>query len=301
MKKIFYFAFLSFFFSASTRAQTVTVSGACITGTVTLDPIGDIDGRPAYESAGTVDGFPDVQIDVYWLPAPDNLWVLAFDGQPYFQNSCDVAMPPSTNSSTCPWTAVSGQTCTGTDPLTVMGTGTLAVKITGFTAQKNSQEVVLKWQTASEINNKGFEIQRSLDGISWNKIGFVADTINSSVERNYQFTDFRPLPGKNYYRLVQYDLDNKATYSLVVTVKFLQSSFYSLLNNPGKGLFKLNIEPTSERINLTVIDQGGRRIMNQGYIGAGLHTIDITNYPAGIYLLRIQKGTNLFTERLIKL
>ncbi|MEO6289280.1 MAG: hypothetical protein ABIO76_05140, partial [Ginsengibacter sp.] len=196
MKRNFYLLLITLICASSLTAQTVDVSGECMTGTITLDPIADIDGKSAYEGTGTVDGIPDIQINVFWMPAPDNLWVLAFSGQPYFQNTCDIAMPPETGGTTCVWTAVSGQTCTGGTPLVIGGTGTLDVKISGFTARKNNKEIELNWQTAGEINNKGFEIQRRTDGSNWTKIGFVNGSINSSIERNYQFTDIEPSSGK---------------------------------------------------------------------------------------------------------
>lgn len=300
MKNLFYLLLFIFFHITSPKAQTVIVSGQCITGNITLNSIGDIDGKPAYESTGTVEGIAGVQVDVYWL-TPDNLWVLAFDGQPYFQNSCNTALPPSTPSS-CDWTPVTGQTCTGVDPLTITGTGTLAVKITNFTARKNDKEIILNWQTSTEINNKGFEIQRSADGIHWNTIGFVNGNINTAMQENYQFNDASPLTGQNFYRLAQIDVDNKATYSAVVSLKFLRRGFYYVTNNPGNGLYHLYVERTgNNKISYSVIDANGRRIMSKILNGSEDQTIDITNYSSGIYLLQIQKGSDLFTEKLIKL
>ncbi len=288
-------------FSTSLKSQTVDVSGACITGTITLNSIGDIDGKPAYENTGTVDGIPGVTVDVYWL-TPDNLWVVQFDGQPYFQNSCSSALPPSTPDASCPWTAVMGQTCTGGTSLDVTGSGTLAVKITGFTARKSDKEVVLNWQTATEINNKGFQIQRSTDGVHWNTIGFVNGNINSSIQQNYQFNDATPLPGQNFYRLAQVDIDNNTTYSPVVSVKFLLAGFYFITNNPSHGLFKINFDVAgNEKVSFNVIDVNGRKLSSKIVSGSGAQTVDITNYSSGIYLLQIQKGKSLFTEKLIKL
>lgn len=287
------------FYASSVIAQTVIVSGQCMTGLIVLNSFGTMDGKPVYEGLGTVAGNAGVQVDVYWMPAPDNVWVLAFSGQPYFENSCNTAMPPATGGS-CAWTAVTGQTCTGAAPLVIDGTGALGVKITSFTARKKDKEVVLNWQTASEVNNKGFEIQRSADGINWNNIGFVNGSVNSFIEKNYQFSDANPLQGKNFYRLIQLDIDNKATYSLVVAVNILQSGFYFISNNPGNGLYGLHLEAGTERVDFSVIDAGGKQIMSRINSGAGDHVIDLSNFSSGIYFLRIIKGTDLFTEKLVK-
>ena len=141
------------------------------------------------------------------------------------------------------------------------------------------------------------EVQTALAG---HKIGFVNGSINSSIEKNYQFSDVSPSTGKNFYRLLQLDIDNKASYSIIVSVNILQSGFYSISNNPGNGLYRLHIEAGTERVDFSVIDAGGRQIMSKINNGAGDQTIDISNFPSGIYLLRIIKGTDLFTEKLVK-
>jgi len=299
--KPFYLFFIAIFCFSSTKSQTVIVSGECITDTIILDPIGDMDGKPAYEGTGTVDGFAGVTVDVYWMPAPDNLWVLAYDGQPYFQNACDTTLPWGTGNASCPWTLVSGQTCSGANPLAMRGAGVLVVNLISFTARIDNKQVIVQWKTASKSNNKGFEIQRSPDGVSWTNIGFVNGNINSATERSYQFNDLAPIKGKNLYRLRQVDLDGKYAYSKVVSVNFLRSGFYSISNNPGNGLYRLHIDAVTEPVNFSVIDAGGRRILSKINSSPGDQTIDISNSPAGIYLLRIQNGSSLFTERLIKL
>ena len=298
MKKIYAILLISFFCS-TIKSQTVVVSGQCITGTIILNPIGNIDGKPAYEGTGTVAGIAGVQVNVFWMPAPDNVWVLAFDGQPYFQNSCNTALPRSTGSVACPWTAVTGQTCTGAGALSITGLGTVPVNITSFTARAENKIVIVNWKTTSETNNKGFEIQRSADGINWTNIGFVNGNINSSIERSYQFNDLKPLPGKNFYRLRQVDLDGKSSYSIVASVTFLKSGFYSIAGNAGNNIYQVNIENTSHKVELSVVDASGKRLLTK-ITGTGMQTIDISKFPQGIYWLRIQKGTDLFTEKLIK-
>jgi hypothetical protein len=297
--KPFYLLLIILFYAPSIKSQTVIVSGQCMTGSITLDPIGDIDGKPAYEGTGTVDGIAGVTVDVFWMPAPDNLWVLAFDGQPFFQNSCDTTLPWGTGNAACPWTSVAGQSCTGASPLTINGAGALSVNLISFTAKIDNKQVIVNWKTSGETNNKGFDIQRSPDGINWKNIGFVNGNLNSAIERSYQFGDLKPLQGKNFYRLRQVDLDGKYSYSIVVSVNFLKAGFYSIYGNPGNGIYQVNFDVTTEKIELSMIDAGGKRMMTKT-TGAGVQTIDISNFPSGIYLLRIRKGTDLFTEKLVK-
>jgi hypothetical protein len=270
-------------------------------GTIVLINIGDIDGKPAYEGSGTVDEIEGVQVDVYWMPAPDNLWVLAFDGQPYFQNSCNSALPWGTVNVACPWDPVSGQSCTGGSPLTITGSGALAVHLISFTAKVNNGQTIVNWKTATETNNKGFYIQRSPDGVNWKNLGFVKGNVNSATANNYQFTDAAPLPGRNFYRLLQVDLDNKSTYSSVVTVNIVKSGFYFVSNNPGNGLYNLHLEAGAEKVDFLVTDAAGRVIISKANNDAGDQTIDISTAPSGIYLLRLKRGADFFTEKLVKL
>lgn len=82
-------------------AQTVAVSGRCITGTITLtvDPGSPLNGKVWYSGTGTVLGFPGVIVNIYWDNGV-NRWYLDFDGQAYFENADNTTLPPSTNSGT---------------------------------------------------------------------------------------------------------------------------------------------------------------------------------------------------------
>ncbi len=298
MRKLYLLFFFSIYVN-TIQSQTVTVSGECMTGSIVLSPIQDVNGKMAFGGMGTVGGFAGVQVNVYWMPAPDNLWVLAYDGQPYFQNACNTSSPSSTGNISCPWSAVSGQTCTGASPLDIAVAGVLPVTIMNFTARINNKQVVLNWKTASENNNKGFEIERSQDGVNWNGIGFVGGNINSSVERSYQFSDVNPLSDKAVYRLRQVDQDGKFSYSIIASVHYLKSGFYSIAGNAGNNIYQLNIEATTEKVRLSLFDAGGKKLVFKP-AATGVQYIDISKFPSGIYLLQIRKGTETFTEKLIK-
>jgi hypothetical protein len=164
--KYFSFLVLLFLFHVTAGAKTITASGQCITSTVTLSLLPDsVNGKAAYQATGSsVAGYTNVTVNMYWLDSPYFLWVLGFDGQPYFQNSCNYSKPPSSSDTNCSWTPVSGTACTGTDSLVIGGSGVLAVKLLNFTGTESNRQVLLGWETASESNNKLFEVQRSTDG-----------------------------------------------------------------------------------------------------------------------------------------
>lgn len=104
----------------------------------------------------------------------------------------------------------------------VQSTTTTPVDLVRFTGINSNGDVQLNWLTASEKNNLGFDLERSVDGTNFKQIGFVKGAINSSILRNYNFVDegaFKATASnKLYYRLKQVDLDGKFEYSKIVTV-----------------------------------------------------------------------------------
>ena len=290
---------LIFFLQSPLLAQTITVGGQCMASNITLNKIADVNGRSAYQGTGTVDGVPGVTVSVYWMGAPDNVWVLDFDGQPFYYETCNTSEPSGTSNGSCPWTEVTPGACTGAAPLFVSGVAALPVELVTFTAQKSSNnDVDLKWKTASENNNKGFDVQRSTDAVNWTTIGFVNGKGNVATESNYLFTDKEAAEGKNYYRLLQIDFDGNKKYSSIVNVDLPQKAYYTITNNPGKGVYQIRIA-SAEKVELSVLDLSGRRIMNK-IVGIGVQEVNISNYPAGTYLLQLRRGDELITEKLVK-
>jgi chitinase len=96
-----------------------------------------------------------------------------------------------------------------------------ATIISSFTAAPQKRSILLTWQTTSEYNNTGFEIERrDTTTNNWTKIGFVAGTGTSSIVKTYSFTDKKVIKGTTYgYRLKQMNNDGTYTYSTEVTVK----------------------------------------------------------------------------------
>ena len=297
MKKIYFF-FL-FFLCHYLHAQTVSVSGQCISNTILLSKISNINGRAAYQGTGTVAGLPGTTVTIYWVPSPDLIWVLDFEGQPYFQNPCNTSLPPATSVTSCTWSDVSGTSCTGGTALSINGSGTLPVDLIGFAAAKTNQGVLLTWKTASETNNKGFEVQRSMDGSSWIKTGFVNGAVNSSTEKSYSFSDSSPFSGTNYYRLNQVDLDNRQKLSPVVSMQFASSAEYVLnTSNTSSGIYQFTVR-SAEPLEVSVLDMGGTKLI-QAKAGQGVHLLDISRYAPGIYLLQLGKNNKIVTEKLVK-
>jgi hypothetical protein len=107
----------------------------------------------------------------------------------------------------------------------------MPVELTTFTASVVKSNINLKWRTATEVKNYGFEVERKSNKSDWSKIGFVKGNGNCNVPKNYSFTDKEVTTGKYYYRLKQLDNDGQFKYSPVVEVNIGSAQSYELKQN----------------------------------------------------------------------
>ncbi|MBI5917593.1 MAG: T9SS type A sorting domain-containing protein [Bacteroidetes bacterium] len=180
----------------------------------------------------------------------------------------------------------------------------LPVEMFSFTGKKQGEEVLLNWRTASETNNEGFQVQRSGDGKNWNDIAFVPGHGTTLETQSYTYTDERPLPGTNYYRLRQLDFDGNFEYSPTVSVAVKQGGGgIHLFPNPTSGNVTLALETEySGEATLTIYDLMGRQVKTQALSleGGPLRTgVDLLGLPGGVYLLEMKARNEQRWERLV--
>lgn len=280
-------------------AQIVSVNGLCISGPIVLANAGTINGKPAYQGSGTVKGYLGVNVVIQWI-VPQNVWVLQFSGAAYFFNSCNTTIPPATGGASCVWQpAGGGTTCPGGTALSINGTGTLPIRLKEFTVIQKGNAVQLQWNSSNETNNKGFEINRSTDGITWSDMGFIPGNLTTDLEHNYSFMDERPIEGSNLYRLKQIDLDGKYTYSNIVAFNYSDQGNIKILGNDGRGIIHLEMSSNNEKLVLRIFDFNGRALFSKSTTN-GNQILDISSFPAGIYLLQIKNKDQVITQKLIK-
>ncbi|MFA9212221.1 MAG: SBBP repeat-containing protein [Candidatus Methylacidiphilales bacterium] len=170
-------------------------------------------------------------------------------------------------------------------------TGTLPIKLLSFTATLANENVHCTWETASEINNDYFTIERSKDGNGFEAVGNIKGQENSNRNMHYSYTDYNPFSGISYYRLKQTDFDGKYTYSEIKKVgldKELASkiSLYYDNNNP---IVKINSLTKSNTIIELINLNGTKLLSNEQPIINGENTFAINgNITAGLYLLKVQ-------------
>ncbi len=162
----------------------------------------------------------------------------------------------------------------------------------------------LNWQTASEQNSRGFQIQRTVDGVVWQDIGSVDGAGNSNQIRSYSIDD--KTVSKNvvyYYRVIQVDYDGKTKKSSIVSAKLYgDPEVGDIFPNPSPGVRYVPIGlPTDQLIMLDVYDALGRHMYQQKVPGTtGIQNVRIDGITAtGYYLVRIQIGEQVFTRRFV--
>lgn len=119
----------------------------------------------------------------------------------------------------------------------------LPVEYLGFEAYPKGKTVVLNWETAVEINNEGFAVERSGNSRQWQEIGFVSGSGTSEIPLAYQYVDQRPFSGTNYYRLKQIDYDGRYEYSKVLSAAISTDSAdpFRIFPNPASKSLTLQL------------------------------------------------------------
>ncbi|MFC0771461.1 T9SS type A sorting domain-containing protein [Terrimonas alba] len=164
--------------------------------------------------------------------------------------------------------------------------GILPVKMVSFSAVPEQQKVKLQWQTATEINNDFFTVERSAGNNEWTAIKTVKGAGNSAEEKNYEVYDNAPVTGTLHYRIKQTDHDGKTSYSETRTVKYVSASnSVSLYPVPNTG----------NTINMTgITDFKNYELALLNTAGNLLYTtvisktsVELPSLQKGIYFIRI--------------
>ena len=177
----------------------------------------------------------------------------------------------------------------------------LPIELILFTAHKLENSVKLVWETATEMDNDYFTVERSLDGITFEPIAFVDGAGNSNSLLSYQAYDNDPFKGINYYRLKQTDFNGKFAYSNIIEVDF---------NNDNE---EINIYPNpfSDRttvyfsdadhlpFNIEIFDALGKIVREEKQITGNVFVVEKGQLKPGVYILRIYSDKQSIVKQVI--
>jgi hypothetical protein len=201
----------------------------------------------------------------------------------------------------------------GTDMAFALHGVVVPVELISFGASTSTGEIVLNWETATETNNSGFEIQRSINNNTLTKIAFIKGYGTTTEVHNYSYTDKNIKPGKYQYRLKQIDLNGEYNYSKIIEVnlespaEFILEQNYPNPFNPGTkiswkspvGCWQLlRIYDVLGNLVTTLVDE---------YRPAGRYevefepTADNHQLAGGVYIYRLQTGSFIDTKKMILL
>ncbi|MES2778829.1 MAG: T9SS type A sorting domain-containing protein, partial [Bacteroidota bacterium] len=187
----------------------------------------------------------------------------------------------------------------------------LPVKLSSFTATAHANDVLVAWATASESNNQGFDVERSVDGKSFETIGFVKGTGNSNKTTNYGLTDADAFSLTNssvlYYRLRQVDYDGKVSVSEMVAVsqQTIDEHQLSIYPNPVGSTCTVSFTATAtSNVSISVTDIQGRVVTTQTVTalkGINHTNLDSVNkLQSGVYFVKVSINGDTQVIKLIK-
>jgi hypothetical protein len=199
------------------------------------------------------------------------------------------------------WNISTGTSCDRLPVIAKVGDCTLSpVELIGFSGALQDGSAILSWQTATETNNDYFQIERSLDGVSFEAIGTVNGQGTVVGITPYTFADETTPFGTVYYRLAQYDYDATVSYSNVVQLTNEAPINVSVTPNPfGQAADLFILAGQETKVNVIVSDLSGRALY-QKTVPTNEITLIGETLPPGVYLVQVQSSQGLKTVKVIK-
>jgi hypothetical protein len=189
-------------------------------------------------------------------------------------------------------------------------TGIVPVELTSFTSNVNNLgQVVLNWETATEVNNQGFEIERRTEFSEYRIVGFVEGSGTVTEPRSYNYTDITAENGINYYRLKQIDFNGTYEYSPEVEIDVNGPLTFDLAQNyPNPFNPSTNIKysvPESGNVKLSVFNTVGEEvaILVDGFSESGFFEVSFnaSSLPSGVYLYKLKSSNSVQTKKMMLL
>lgn len=179
-------------------------------------------------------------------------------------------------------------------------TEAIPVELVSFTAEHNSNSVILKWATATETNNMGFSVEKSSDGEKFSGITFILGKGTTTNTSQYSFADRQINVGTVYYRLKQIDFDGTFEYSNIVAVDIALPSQFALMQNhpnPFNPSTKITFElPMDANVKLSIYNTIGQKVVElvNTDLSGGRHEYDFnaSDLSSGIYYYNINAVGN---------
>jgi hypothetical protein len=177
--------------------------------------------------------------------------------------------------------------------------GPLPVSLNSFAVQKIDNTARIGWSTEQESNSSHFEVERFIDGSTWNSIATVAAAGISTTRKDYVVYDNAPLKGINYYRIKQVDKDTRYEYSVVKTALFNSRNTAEVAPNPAKGVINLYINKTgNQNATIQLLNTEGKTVYTT--VSSQSHIpISTAGMSKGLYFVKVINTDDVTTIRVL--
>jgi hypothetical protein len=179
----------------------------------------------------------------------------------------------------------------------------LSAELTEFNGKLTTElNSLLTWTTASEQNNRQFDVELSRNGINFDVIGTVASKGNSNTDQHYEFLHVKPQPGVSFYRLKQIDHDGKYSYSKIISLtvnpELTRAFVYPV---PAKNILTINFGTITGKGEISIYSADMKLVRAEKINGPSLtKEINISNLAEGVYFIRYSQGKIIKTFPFIK-
>ncbi len=190
----------------------------------------------------------------------------------------------------------------------IIGSSALPVKLIAFNGTRTAANSQLNFVTATEINNDKFEIERSINGIDFIKVGEVKGSGNSTQLVNYTFTDHNLANYATvaiYYRMKQLDYNGDFEYSNTIKLSLNTSTVKTnavVSPNPFTNQLQVVLPNTAEHTALSIMTLYGTQVMNLSPAAEnrGIISFNTETLAAGVYILSVNQDGVISTHKIIK-
>lgn len=215
-------------------------------------------------------------------------------------DNAEIITPVVTENTAAGYTAYTFTVSSFSQFMLVSPSITLPVKLVRFEATTQNKQVDVSWQTADEKENRGFWLERSIDGVRFEKQAWIP----ANTTLHYNYTDRFVQPGiVYYYRLQQLDFNGKQTYSAIRQAKVEGVGFsLQVVPNPATDHLKVYLSGSRQPVTLQLLNVAGSKVgewHQVGLLGAPV-TLPLGHLPKGIYTLIAITAGEIKTQKIIK-
>jgi hypothetical protein len=187
--------------------------------------------------------------------------------------------------------------------------GLLPVQLGNFTGLLKDEDVILNWNTLSELNNDHFDVQRSNDGSHFTSIGTVPGMGTTNIPHQYTFTDnIKEITSPSvYYRLNQVNLDGSSAFSKIIEVKLISGDITVQNVYPNPFVDRVQLQMNFNQGGVATVhlyDPNGTEVYHsQKMVSNGTNSMtlnNLANLPRGLYIIEVTVGNSVYRDKLLK-